>query len=123
MVTALVTFWGWVKKAAVWLWDHWYIPLFVAGLLAGWLLTRRSASNWSALKQLATELEAIKAGAEVREVKASAGAQAARAHVEERYKEALAQLDERQREEAKVYEQDPIELARFLVRVASPESR
>ncbi len=120
MMLALAAIWAGAKKAAIFLYDHWYLPLFAVGVALGWFFTRCSggAPQWSAKESLVTELAAIKAGAEVRTVKAEAGSSAAKAHVEEQHKEALAALDERQRKEAAAYEKDPAELARFLVRAA-----
>lgn len=115
-MTALVA-WEAAKKAGRWLLDHWYLPLFLAGVTAGWLLTRGKGPD--PLAKTLTELDAIKAANDVREVQAKAGIEAAKAHVELQHKEALAALDEKQKEEAKTYAENPQALAAFLVRVGS----
>lgn len=117
-MAALVVLWGWVKRAGLWLADHWHVPLIAVAAILGYVLAKRGTAR-QPLELVKTELDAIAAGAEVRKVKAEAGAQAARAHIEEQHKEALAALDAKQREEAKTYEENPEELARFLVRVGS----
>ncbi len=48
MSAFLIAAWAFTKKAAVFLRAHWYIPLFLVGLLLGWLLSgRRCGLPWA----------------------------------------------------------------------------
>lgn len=107
--------WGAIKTSFWWLVDHWYIPLFILGVILGIILTGGKALNFKKVKD---ELDVIKAGAEARKLKAEAGALAATTEVERLHEDAVARLDEKQAEEAKELRNDPVALSRFLVRAS-----
>jgi len=101
---------------------YWYIPLIaVAGFVAYVLLLRwRPGSKVTPLDTTKRELEAIAAANEVANVRAELGHAEAVKHVEEKYRERLAQLTEAQAARAKKLEDDPEALARFIVRGTEP---
>jgi len=100
-------------RGLCWLGRHWYIPVVVVLGVAVWILSRGRTSPTAPVE---VELEAIEAGAEVRRVNAKLGAEQARQHVQDKYREQLAALDEKQRARAEELSNDPAKLAKFLVR-------
>jgi hypothetical protein len=96
-----------------WLLAHWYVPLIFLAAVAGFLVSRKRGSPLQTTK---VELEAIRAGADARRVEAELGAEQARRHVEKAHMEALMRLDEEQAKQAAELRDDPIALAKFLVR-------
>ena len=97
-----------------WLLEHWYVPLIFLAAVAGFLVARkRRASPMQATK---LELEAIRAGADARRVQSELGAERARRHVESAHREALLRLDHEQAKQAMELRNDPVALAKFLVR-------
>jgi hypothetical protein len=103
-----------------WLKKYWYVPLFVLAVFLGFMLSRKSRARGTPLVQTLRELDAIKAGAEVEKVKAQLGAEQAKAHVEDKYREEIDALDEKQKERLEKMEEDPMAMARFLVRAGKP---
>jgi hypothetical protein len=101
-------------KVLRWLADHWYLALVFLGALAGFLMARKR--DQSPIQTTRAELEAIRAGAEAREKQAEIGAEQARRHVESKYREELLRLDQAQADEARELRDDPVALAKFLVR-------
>lgn len=102
-----------------WLRSYWYIPLFIAGAIIGWLLFSKIRGWGNPLAQTMTELEAIRSGAKVRRIEAELGNKQALKHVEDAYKADLSKLDEEQTKEAEKLREDPEALTRFLVRTSS----
>lgn len=97
--------------------DYWYVYVLFLGSLVGFHLYRKRGIHADPAQALARELRAVAAKREVREMEISLGVQAAKQHVEDKYREQLAQLDEETRAQATSLEQDPAELAKFLERL------
>lgn len=102
-----------------WLWNHWYVPLAVVAAIVAALLWKKPKGvpvTQVVIDSTKKELEVIEAQAEVRRLKAELGAEQARQHVEDKYREAKSKLTAEQAEKAKRLEKDPVALAKFLVR-------
>ena len=110
------TFWTWLQ-------GHWYIPIFIIGVLLGWLFFGRSRARGTPLAQTKTELRAIEAEAQAAKLVKTIGAERAKVLVKEQYQRELGVLDAKQKAEAKELEDDPQKLAKFLVRAAGSSSR
>lgn len=104
-----------MKKIWKFIRAYWYIPVFIIAVILGWVIFRKRGTP---IKQTQTELEAIKAAEEAREWKARLGAEMAKKQVEAKYREEVAALNEKQAAQAKELEDDPVKLAKFLVRAA-----
>ena len=116
-----------LKKAWVWCQCYWFVPLAIAGvallaILA--IVTRRKDGPQvgTIIESAGKELEVIEAGAEVRRTKAELGHEQAKQLVEQKYAVQKAQLDADQAKEAKALEDDPIALAKYLVRAGAAKS-
>lgn len=105
-----------MKKAALWLLDHWYLPLFAVGVLLGWWLTRDTTKKLPPLDQIKTELDAIEAGRKARELETRLGAQQAAEEVRRQHDAAVQKLDAEQARRAQELQADPVALSKFLVR-------
>lgn len=105
------------KKAFVWLKDYWYIPLLIVGSILLWVIFRKK--RVTPIQQTLTELQAIKAGRAAATAQELAGAELAKRYVEQEYATEIKHLDEKQAEQAKELRDDPVKLARFLVRVST----
>lgn len=105
-----------MKKALFWLLDHWYLPLFVVGVVLGWWLTRDSSKKLPPLGQIKTELDAIEAGRKARDLEAQLGAQRAAEEVRRQHDAAIQKLDATQAAKAEELRADPVALSKFLVR-------
>ena len=105
-----------------WLADYWYIPVLVVGALVGAVVLSRKGRHWSALRKIATELNAIGAKREVREVQLQLGAEQAKQHVKEKYAAKREALDAKAEAKAKELEHDPLALAKYLVRATDDGS-
>ena len=103
-----------MKSALIWLWDYWYIPLIVALSVAIWIVLRRGTP----IDALNDELDVIKAGADARKLVAAQGAGEALNAVSTQHRDALDKLDDDQQIQAERLKDDPVALARFLVRAA-----
>lgn len=109
-----------MKRALHWIVDHWYIPLFVGGVLLLWILTGgKKAPPASTIKR---ELDAIRAGAEAREMQLIMGKEAAAKRLQKEHADAVTALNAKQAQRAKELENDPVALSRFLIRVGRPAS-
>ncbi len=107
-----------MKRALHFLVDHWYIPLFVGGVLLLWILTAgRKMPPVSTVKR---ELEAIRAGAEAREMQLIMGKEAAVKRLQKERADAIAALNAKQAQRAKELENDPVALSKFLIRAGRP---
>lgn len=104
--------WAWLKA-------HWYIPLFIVGVIIGAVFSKRVRDRGAFLDQTKAELEASKAAAEALRWKAELGAEKAAAKVEAEHKAELEKLDDTQKQEAQKLRKDPGALARYLVRAGS----
>lgn len=92
---------------------YWYVPvILVLGVLL-WIVSRGRVNP---MEHTETELEAIKAGAEVKRIQTKLGAEQARQHVEDKYRKQLEALNEKQKAQAEELRNDPVKLAKFLVR-------
>lgn len=103
-------------KILYWLRDHWYLPLFILGVVLGLIL--RGRLGMPAAAQLGNELEAIRAGAEARRLKAIMGAQQAAEEVRKQHAATVQALNAEQAQQAEALRDDPVALSRFLVRAA-----
>jgi len=98
-----------------WLKDYWYIPLFILGIFLLWVFFKERKNP---LARIQNEIDAIEAGAYAREMKKRYGLEKAKKKVREKFRTEIVLLDEKQMKQAKELENDPVALARFLVRVA-----
>jgi len=105
-----------VKRAALWLWDHWYFVILAIGL-GVLVLWSRKLSPAEAMARVKLELEAIRAKTEARQVRETLGTERAREAVEAQYRNELVRLDVAQKARAEELRDDPAALAQFLVRV------
>jgi len=112
MATALAA----LKRAWEWLKEHWYVPLFVLGVILGFVVSGKARRKGPPTAQLKAELQAITAGAEARKMEAVIGKVEAVRVVEETFSESMEALDEVERVEAEKLREDPRSLARYLVR-------
>lgn len=110
---------GKLQLAWAWLKAHWYIPLFVVGVIIGAVFSKRVRDRGAFLDQTKAELEASSAAAEALRWKAELGAERAAAKVEAEHRAELEALDEKQKQEAEQLRKDPGALARYLVRAGS----
>jgi delta 1-pyrroline-5-carboxylate dehydrogenase len=105
-------------KALRWIADYWYIPLFIVGAIVGViLLTRKGKSGAGLIQKVQTELSAIAAQREARDLKLQLGAEQAKQHVLDKYAEKRKQLDEKAEARVKELEDDPEQLAKVLERL------
>lgn len=104
-----------MKKVWKFIRAYWYIPVFVIAVILGWVIFRKRGTP---IKQTVAELDAIKASEQAREWKERLGAEMAKKQVEEKYRQEKAALSEKQAAQAKELEDDPMALAKFLVRAA-----
>jgi hypothetical protein len=97
---------------------------FVGLLILGLALNKRGQKviEVPAPPDLKNEIRAIKAEADVQKLKATLGAEQARAKVEADHAETLQKLDEKQKKQADELKQDPAKLAAFLVRAGKAKS-
>ena len=96
--------------------EYWYLPVFaVVSILAACLLSKRGTP----LAQTQAELQAIKAGSEIKKLQARLGADAAGRAVESKYRSDLQELDVKQKQQALELSNDPAKLAKFLVRAGA----
>jgi len=115
--------WNGIKAAARWCVDHWYVPLFVVGVVLGFILSGKLRSRGGPTERTKVELEAIKAKADARKLAADRGHSAAKAEVTARYVRRREQLNEEQRKEAEALREDPQALAAYLVRAGARSRR
>lgn len=73
----------------------------------------------TAFAQVAKELVAIRAGAEVERVRAELGHTEALKHIDDKYGREIEALAEKEREQAVRLREDPEALARFIIRGAN----
>jgi hypothetical protein len=114
--------WKAIKAGARWLADHWYIPLFVAGVVLGFVLSGKPGRPKPGARTK-VELDAIKAKADARKLAAERGHTAAKLEVTARYALRKAQLTEEQQREAEALREDPPALAAYLVRAGARDRR
>lgn len=105
-----------VKRAWSWLREHWYVPLFVVGVLLGFVVSSKTRRKGPPPEQVKAELEVIKAGARAKALEVELGAEKAAAAVEEAYRAETERMDAQEREKAQELRQDPRALARYLAR-------
>lgn len=105
----MTTFWKWLK-------DYWYIPFFILAVVLGWVIFRKRSTP---IEQIQAELEAIRAGRKIREMEERDGAVKARIEVLARYAQEKKQMTEAQQAEAERLKDDPVALAKFLVRAGA----
>lgn len=99
-----------------WLKDYWYVPLLLLGAFLLWVCFK---SRRNPLVRIQNEIDAIRAGAYARETQQRYGLEEAKERIREKFRAELAKLDEKQTTQAKELEDDPVALARFLVRVVA----
>lgn len=108
-----------LKAAWVWLSRHWYIPLFVLGVVLGWMLSGGRRQKGTPLAQTKRELAAIEAARRAREKELELGTQKAKEWVEASYQAEIHALNMAQKSEAYGLRSDPAKLAAYLVRAGS----
>ena len=113
-MTRLQAFWTWIKP-------RWYIPLFVLGVILGWVLFGKRRERGTPLAQTKVELQAIEAAGQVKNKVAELGAEKAKAWVEANYQAQLTALDTKQKAQAEELKNDPPKLAAFLVRAGGSQ--
>lgn len=91
----------------------WYV-LAILGAIAGVLLFVLAGGRGK-LPDLKKDFKRIDATAEAKKLKAKLGHQEAVEAIEEKHKEKLNALDERQKAEAQRLRSDPVALSKFLV--------
>jgi len=106
-----------MKKALHFLVDYWYIPVLILGLVLAWIVFR--GKRWPIVDTIMHEFAAIRAGAKARDDEARLGHEKAKANVKSERAAEIGKLNEDQRKKAKELEDDPVALARFLVRAGS----
>lgn len=104
-------------KALRWLADHWYIPVIMV-VAAVTILIGMKRPKDAMLDLVKRELDAINAKREVREMQIQLGAEAAKQHVNDTYREQLESLDERGKARAEALEKDPAALAKMLEKLS-----
>ena len=104
-----------VKEIWEWLKPRWWIPLFFLAVAIGWILRPRKTP----IAQTKVELAAIEEAGKVKKMEATLGAEIAKAQLRDKFTITIAQFNEQQAQQAKQLEDDPAELAKFLVRAAS----
>jgi hypothetical protein len=109
-----------VKRAALWVLDHWYLAVVLVLAIGLLILSRKNKK--AAADMVATEMKAVEASAEARRLVAIRGAEQAREDVEAKYKAEREALDDEQKKQAAQLSGDPVALARFLVRAGGARS-
>lgn len=105
----------WLKKIWRWIRSYWYIPLFVLGLILGWVIFRKRGGL---VEQAKTEVRAAEAAQNTKEIEAVHGYHGALADVNRRYRRLREKLTVEQEARAEELENEPQKLAKFLVRAA-----
>lgn len=93
----------------------WFV-LVIAGAVIGWLISRKRASPYP---EIINELDVIRVDREITKLAAERGRAEALREIERRYGEEKAKLEEKERREAETLTEDPVALARFLVRAGA----
>ncbi len=105
--------WKWFRR-------YWHIPIFIIGVLLAWILVRRwfptRKPSVPPLDRIQKELEAIREGAQVDKLQAELGHEQAVAHIEDKFREELAAMDEERAAEAERLRADPEALTRYIIR-------
>jgi hypothetical protein len=107
-----------VRRAVVWLMDHWYVCLLFAGTAIAVLTWRRWQKSDDPFKKVREELDVIHAGSEARDMAIQLGVAQTQEHVREKYQAKLVAMDQQAREQVALLEGDPVALARYLERLS-----
>lgn len=101
------------------------IAVVIGLAVLGLALLRVFCPKWSGqvIDRLRGKLDEERAGLEVARTLAKDGAEAARMEVLARYSDKMEVLDAQQKAQAEKLAQDPVALARYLVRVGATSSR
>jgi len=110
------TFWVFLREAWEWLREHWYVPIFAAGTVIGFVVSSSVRKKGPPQEQVRAELEVIQAGAKAKKLEAELGATLAADAVEAEYYAEKQKLGMEQVQQAAILREDPRALARFLVR-------
>lgn len=101
--------------------DYWYVPLIALAAIIGAVFLNRTRPGWKksgkSFQTLETELAAIKAKREVRELKLQLGAEQAKQHVLDKYAAQRESLDREAEDRITKLENDPEQLAKVLERL------
>lgn len=97
--------------------DFWYVPFFVVGSIFFMLVLSRKSRPWSATERIGTELAAIRAQREARDLKIQLGAEQAKQHVLDKYAEKRKSLDAATAARVQELEDNPEKLAKTLERL------
>lgn len=105
-----------LKLVGLWIINHWYLPLFVCGIILGVILFRKNPKF--IIQDIVNELNAIQAKYAISKVQAERGLVVAQQEVEYAYKLELADLTMKERKQAATLKNDPAALAKFLVQAS-----
>ncbi len=96
---------------------YWRLPVVILfAVVAAILLRKWFRPRLPPMEMVTRELEAIRAGVEADKVRAELGHEQALRHVEDKYREELLALDEKDKEQADKLRNDPEALTRFIMR-------
>jgi hypothetical protein len=110
-----------LRKAIFWLWDYWYIPIFVIVALIGYFTFskwRGGKEGYSWLTPLLEQFKIIKEGSNTREMMIQLGTEQAVQHIKDKYQAKYAELDAEQALKVQTLEQDPVALVKFLEKIS-----
>ena len=108
------------------LWDWlcrwwWWVPLSVVAVTGAWAAWRTLRSRMAHLKDGWAGLNGQYVSARAKIAETELESERAKQVVKDTYRQELEQLDAKQKAEAKILENDPAALARFLVRSRPPK--
>jgi len=106
-----------MRKAAHWLLDRWYLPVLVLGAIVAFIALRKRKTGVDPFQGVKSELDAIQAGTEARNMAVELGTEQALEHVRDKYQAKLQTLEAKQQAEVQTLENDPVALAKYLARL------
>ncbi len=105
-----------MTKIWKWLKTYWYVPAIILGLMLGEICWPRRRSFAARAR---AEIYAAEAAAKAKEWEAKLGTERAKTRIEEVYHEEIEKLEATQKREAAELKDDPVALAKFIVRAGS----
>jgi len=111
-----MSFW---RRVALWVLDHWYLPLLVVAGVFMAIWTRGTDTPEYPGDRLRHERKVIQAGRRAAELEAQVGRERAVRRIEEEHHHAVAELDKKQQQTADGLRGNPRGLARFLTQVGN----
>ncbi len=104
-----------MKRAALWLLDHWYIPIGAVVAALAWFA---GASMRSPAKAVKDDIADAKEVGEIRQQVVEKGAALANALVDMRYNQTLASIDAAERRKLDDLRDDPVKRVKRLAKLA-----